>query len=150
VSKCAGAAQVYLASAGEFDPLSGTFTYAGGNCREELNGSLITVTHTASLVVLMLPAGFVLRKDALCSAPAVCTALNGTLTLAHPELMGDDCAWDATLFSDRCSRKTNTSSSKSFAVGGCLGNQQTGKCMPVSAALGRADCHADAGTHRWR
>lgn len=81
--------QVYLASAGEFDPTTGTFTYGGGNCREDMNGSVIAVAQSASLVALALPSGVYLRHGEISlDGMATWTALSGSLTLAHPSMAG--------------------------------------------------------------
>mmetsp|Transcript_58692 Transcript_58692/g.120049 ORF Transcript_58692/g.120049 Transcript_58692/m.120049 type:complete len:670 (-) Transcript_58692:2-2011(-) len=119
---------IYLVSAGEFDPATGTFTYAGGTCKADLAGAELSVVHSAALVSVMLPAGMLLRgtdvgmeisfdnASTWSAAPA-----DGMLQLTDWRMKGSKCTLDAVLQIEKCEH-FNTSSSPSMVVGGCFGD----------------------------
>jgi len=125
----AGFITVYLVSAGEFDPATGTFTYAGGTCRSDLSNSTLSVTHTTAIVTLALASGASLSTGSYSPlGTSSITSFNGLVEITDSALMGSDCYYDSALRGFRCDTNSNTTSSDNMGTGGCLGEAADPTC----------------------
>mmetsp|Transcript_60527 Transcript_60527/g.143932 ORF Transcript_60527/g.143932 Transcript_60527/m.143932 type:complete len:950 (+) Transcript_60527:231-3080(+) len=133
------AVTMYLMSAGEFDPTTGTFVYKGGTCTADITDLGINTTTNVLLISLTLGSAVRMRTGEISTdSGATWAALSGAhvdtssspnaLLLADSTLKGTSCKYDAIFNTDKCTGNTNTSSAVAMPIGGCLGVLSNNNC----------------------
>lgn len=133
------AVTMYLMSAGEFDPSTGTFVYRGGTCTADVTDYGINATANVVLISLTLGSQVRMKRGqisvdsgatwaTLSGASVDASADPAALKLSHDDLKGTGCKWDHLLMADRCTGNTNTTSAAAMSVGGCLGTLSPNNC----------------------
>mmetsp|Transcript_26387 Transcript_26387/g.59980 ORF Transcript_26387/g.59980 Transcript_26387/m.59980 type:complete len:916 (-) Transcript_26387:201-2948(-) len=108
---------MYLFSAGKFDPITGKFVYAGGDCVADLRNYVVTINFTTSLITLMK------------NTATTQTSATGNYTILDPRLKGQSCTTSDLTKLERCTMYSNTTSSEAFPIGTCLGNWSGNTCV---------------------
>eukprot|EP00293_Proteomonas_sulcata_P009004 CAMPEP_0184306614 /NCGR_PEP_ID=MMETSP1049-20130417/15559_1 /TAXON_ID=77928 /ORGANISM="Proteomonas sulcata, Strain CCMP704" /LENGTH=888 /DNA_ID=CAMNT_0026618915 /DNA_START=75 /DNA_END=2741 /DNA_ORIENTATION=+ len=107
----AGIVTMYLISAGEFDPATGTFVYAGGTCKADLTGTNITAYYTTLAITVTFTSAM--------------TSSAGPLVISHSALKGTGCSFDSLRAAQVCTGGVFTPSNPSFGIGSCFGDHST-------------------------
>jgi hypothetical protein len=115
---------MYFMSAGEFDPATGQFVYAGGDCSniESKDAPMRNLNHTATLAILTLTLSSTLTST---------NTKDGPLTITHNQLKGTQCTTTGGL--TRCKVNVNVSSNEDLPIGSCLGGDPSARLPTPSA-----------------
>ena len=114
------AVSMYLMSAGEFDPSTGTFVYAGGDCSEIDKADAVMKNLSMTTTAALLTLTFNQRMNSSATAAGPLKLVSDSLG-SIDQLKGTECA--TVVAQTRCKKNVNVSSSDAFPIGSCVGDQ---------------------------